>query len=690
MSNTFGRLDTRAARFLRHVMDTCPNDFKLGDFVRFRIPKRPLDHQQMKLKVGGTFEERLPLVIHLNIRQNIAEKVLAIIAQFKIALDPPKSRMEQYSIISDLELSEEGRKLVEEIESYSMMHKDRVDKSVKELAEVWESAAGIPEEPQPSAIKTTLLPHQKQALWFMKEREKNPFSGELEDKFNLFEIEDEGESTIFRNRITGTESAKMPTSHAMGGILADEMGLGKTLTVIAHIVATMPEAKAFGNRRPKFVNDQLRKHYRATLLVVKTSLLEGTWDPELKKHVKKNKLKVYQFHGNNRDPDLSDYDIVLTTYGILQSEMSRNRLKSPLLNNEWFRIVLDEAHEIRNRTKGSAIACRSIASDKRWALSGTPIQNSLHDFGSLVAFLGVPGLESVKDFDRLVIAPFLSDDGFALSRLSLLRDIIQIRRLKQSVLLDLPPKVEKQVGLVFEQKEKDCYDALFGAIHRKVKQMEEKNDASAPQLNMRVFALITKLRRFCTHKQEMLGEEELKFLETVQRGTTRPAEEENDDDEYEEDANEIKKGAIAFLSFLHADQADYCIICDGMIVQDVDESETDSPQSAILCQVLRSCWSVICDDCFPSYKANLKFLENTKYMQCQHCQSTHADDFVAVLRQDFEEYLERQRTIKGNKSLAKAQSVYTGPSMKVKTLLSHIETCKKWETNHPGEQLLKT
>jgi SNF2 family DNA or RNA helicase len=430
------------------------------------------------------------------------------------------------------------------------------------------------------------------------------------------------------------------------------------------------EAISFGRRNTIVENDRPVKPCRATLLIVKTSLLEGTWEPELKKHVHDKRLKVFTFHGNNRhSANLSDYDIVLTTYGIVYSEQSKKGLNSPLYKNKWFRVVLDEAHEIRNRTKGSAIACRMICSDRRWALSGTPIQNSLHDFGSLVAFLKVPGLETAKDFVRLIIEPFFSGDGFALSTLTLLRDTIQIRRLKSSVLLNLPPQVKTNQALVFEPKEQESYNILFSGIHRKVAQMEKKGNSTAPQLNLRVFALITKLRRFCTHKKELLGESELKYLEAVQTRNALPAGDKNedtdgteqleeDDEDYKDD-EKIKNDALAIMRYLYDDNADNCEICTGKIIPDGEDLENDNYQSDILCRVLR-CGIVICDDCFPAYEANLKLAPNRKRIHCEHCKETHPPEFYSILRSEFQEHLEQQRAIKRNKTLSKSNIVYTG------------------------------
>ncbi len=136
---------------------------------------------------------------------------------------------------------------------------------------------------------------------------------------------------------------------------------------------------------------------RAKTLVVVPLTLLSQWYDEIKQHSKLNSLSAHkveiqyflnqnlfiQYYGNARGGiDLSLYDVVITTYGVLTSEFSRTRGPAasktrPLYNYEWYRIVLDESHYIKGRTICAAKACFELKGRNKWCLTGTPIQVSM-------------------------------------------------------------------------------------------------------------------------------------------------------------------------------------------------------------------------------------------------------------------------------------------------------------------------
>lgn len=217
--------------------------------------------------------------------------------------------------------------------------------------------------PTPKAMKSTLMEHQKIALtWLLK----------------------------------------MEQSNAKGGILADEMGLGKTVQALALILANPS-------------SDPLRK----TTLIVAPVALMRQWEKEIERHVKPHhRLKVFIYHGPTGKKATWDilrtYDIVLTTFGTLASELAqkddrakqedaqreqqeapnkRRRGNQPLslLGREcmWYRVILDEAQCIKNRATLTSRAANDLQSQYRLAMTGTPMMNSVDELFSLIRFLKI-------------------------------------------------------------------------------------------------------------------------------------------------------------------------------------------------------------------------------------------------------------------------------------------------------------
>lgn len=236
----------------------------------------------------------------------------------------------------------------------------------------------LPEMEADPCILTPLLRHQKQGLHFMTARETERNSEDGEDESSLWKpnVRPNGQR-MFVNVITGNEERARP-SPALGGILADVMGLGKTLMVLSLIVGSLEQAQLFAKGRPprrQDVNDfELVRNSKATLLVSPLSTV-ANWEEQIKAHVKSDTISFYIYHGSNRIKDvdeLAKYDLVITTYSVVSSEFSRSRSYSPLQLTHWFRVVLDEAHSIREQTTLQSKGVCALSAQRRWAVTGTP------------------------------------------------------------------------------------------------------------------------------------------------------------------------------------------------------------------------------------------------------------------------------------------------------------------------------
>ncbi|EPE05019.1 snf2 family helicase [Ophiostoma piceae UAMH 11346] len=254
----------------------------------------------------------------------------------------------------------------------------------------------VTEDGTVESIKVRLLPHQVEGVKWMRGRELGP---------------------VKRGRVP------------KGGILADDMGLGKTLQSLALIVT---------NPKPSKDSPAWKKHYEridgATLVVAPLALIRQ-WEAEIKEKVSSDKpLKVCVHHGPQRSvrpKELAQYDVVITTYQILVSEHghSNDSLKSGCFGLNWYRVILDEAHSIKNRNAKMTKACCALSSEFRWCLTGTPMQNNLDELQSLIKFLRITPYDNLTEWRAHIDAPLKNGRGYlAIRRLhSLLRCFMKRR-----------------------------------------------------------------------------------------------------------------------------------------------------------------------------------------------------------------------------------------------------------------------
>jgi SNF2 family DNA or RNA helicase len=206
-----------------------------------------------------------------------------------------------------------------------------------------------------------------------------------------------------------------------GGFLCDEMGLGKTVQLIATMLA---------NPKPR------------TLIVVPKSIV-GQWCSEIERFAPS--LSVASFDGAKRHlPDVLP-DVVVAPYSILAQRYGC--APCPLLKYQWDRVILDEAHEIRNRKSKVHVACRALNSTIRWVVTGTPVFNSMKDFVALCSFLGFPQAAVQGHTDAI-------------------REAMVLRRTKDDVSkfnkrLELPPCDFQNVELEMHPEEHDLYLDVF-------------------------------------------------------------------------------------------------------------------------------------------------------------------------------------------------------------------------------------
>ncbi|MEZ4226414.1 MAG: DEAD/DEAH box helicase [Polyangiaceae bacterium] len=262
--------------------------------------------------------------------------------------------------------------------------------------------------------------------------------------------------------------------HGVGGVLADDMGLGKTLQTIALLA----------------VEKEARRMDLPTLVVVPTSLVHG-WKQQIRQFAPHLRVKV--LHGKKRHDTwdkLGQADVVLTTYSVLWRDLDKFR------QQQWHYVILDEAQAIKNARSQASRAARSLDARHRLALTGTPVENNLDELWSLFDFV-LPGLLGSAQGFRTGFRHPIEREGNE-SRLLALRARVSpfvMRRLKETVARDLPPKTELVRHVELSGDQRDLYESIRVAAHSEVRTAIRKQGFEASSIM--ILDALTKLRQVC-------------------------------------------------------------------------------------------------------------------------------------------------------------------------------------------------
>uniref|UniRef100_UPI00266FE4C1 DEAD/DEAH box helicase n=1 Tax=Holdemania filiformis TaxID=61171 RepID=UPI00266FE4C1 len=264
--------------------------------------------------------------------------------------------------------------------------------------------------------------------------------------------------------------------YGFGGILADDMGIGKTLQMIA----VLEDARLQGEGG-------------CSLVVTPASLILN-WQAEIRRFAPQ--LKCGCVHGTLKERQdtlaaADDFDVLITSYDYVKRDEA---LYQPLA---FQYLVLDEAQAIKNQRTKSAQAVKQIQARHRFALTGTPIENSLAELWSIFDFL-MPGyLFSYAQFKENYELPIVRYDDE--ERLTLLKKLVSpfiLRRVKQDVLKELPEKTESVLQIEFSEAEKKLYQASLQQIQTQLTQtLDQQTNAGSSKIM--ILAMLTRLRQIC-------------------------------------------------------------------------------------------------------------------------------------------------------------------------------------------------
>ncbi|WP_030156304.1 DEAD/DEAH box helicase [Glycomyces sp. NRRL B-16210] len=258
-----------------------------------------------------------------------------------------------------------------------------------------------------------------------------------------------------------------------GVILADDMGLGKTLQSIGLLV---------------------RRAGNAPHLVVCPTSLVGNWQREIARFAPQ--LSVHLHHGPSRSRTpgpLTEADVVVTSYSIALRDLR-------LLRSITFdTIVIDEAQAIKNHRSRTAGAVRDLTGRVRVALTGTPVENHLAELWSISEFVNPGLLGGQADFKRRFADPIeIGRDPVSAATLRARIDPVVLRRMKEDVAADLPPKIEAVVACTMTDEQSGLYKEA-------IREAFDEGLGDGITRRGRVLKLLTRLKQICNHPAQYVG-----------------------------------------------------------------------------------------------------------------------------------------------------------------------------------------
>ncbi|WP_306554842.1 DEAD/DEAH box helicase [Acidovorax sp.] len=271
-------------------------------------------------------------------------------------------------------------------------------------------------------------------------------------------------------------------AQGLGGILADDMGLGKTAQALAHVLAEKEAGRLI----------------RPALVVLPTSLLFN-WQAEATRMAPG--LRVLALHGASRGQrylQIADHDLVLTTYPLLWRDVEA------LAAEPFHLLILDEAQMVKNAGSRSARALRKLQAPHLLCLTGTPLENHLGELWAQFDFL-MPGfLGDVRSFNARWRKP-IEENGETL-RAQLLSQRVRpfiLRRRKQDVATELPPRTEVIQRVQLQGKQRELYEAVRTTADKQVRRALERQSFDGAQIT--ILDALLKLRQVCCDPRLVKG-----------------------------------------------------------------------------------------------------------------------------------------------------------------------------------------
>ncbi|KAG9246506.1 SNF2 family N-terminal domain-containing protein [Calycina marina] len=571
----------------------------------------------------------------------------------------------------------------------------------------------VPAAEPAESFAMDLRHYQKQALHWMMSKEKDQKDENRETsmhplweeyKWPTKDMDDKDlptfvdQHSFYVNLYSGDLSLKFPTQdqHCLGGILADEMGLGKTIEMMSLIHSHKSDiamnAQSVGVSVPISVNSLPRLPSRmdaiesapCTTLVVAPMSLLAQWQSEAENASKDGTMKSIVYYGTEKTANLRALccaanaaaapNVIITSYGVVLSEFNQVAARDGdrgggLFSLKYFRVILDEAHLIKNRNAKSSKACYEIESEHRWVLTGTPIVNRLEDLFSLVRFLRVEPWNNFSFWKTFITVPFESKNFMrALDVVQTVLEPLVLRRTKDmktlsgEALVPLPPKTVHIVEIELSKPEREVYDHIFTRAKRTFAANLEAGTVMKAYTS--IFAQILRLRQSCCHP----------ILTRSQNLVTD-----------EEEAGELADAASGFADdmdlqsliarFTSAtdDSANTNAFRAHVLEQILDEADNECPicsEQPMIEHTVTGCWHSACKKCLLDYITHQT--DKGNILRCPSCREViNTRDIFEVAKDDSD-----ADSLSGKPKIT-LQRLGSNSSAKISALLSSLKALRK-------------
>ena len=437
--------------FSKFFMDTLPLFEILG--INIILPKN----------LNKIFKPKLSLEIAANKNEKSYLTFNDIVKfDWKVVLGSTNCSIEEFN-----ELVEKSRGLVKIANDYVILDENETKTLIKHIAK-------LPQKLNKNELLKAVLSKQinyaevevDDNINNMLENLNNNIDVDIPENLNaqLRPYQEVGFSWLVQNIKTG-----------FGSILADDMGLGKTLQVLTTVLYLKN-------------NGMLSKG--KILIVAPTSLLTN-WQQEINRFTPT--LSSYIYHGSSRKFPDKEYDIYLTSYGVIRRDVEKFN------EQKWFLTVVDEAQNIKNPNTQQTLAVKSIKSRNKIALSGTPVENRLSEYWSIFDFINKGYLTSLKKFRENYIVPIEKErNQNVLDNFKLITRPFILRRLKsdKNIINDLPDKITNDIYCSLTKNQAAIYKETLDTL------ILELDKSDGIQRKGIVLKLINSLKQICNHPSQ--------------------------------------------------------------------------------------------------------------------------------------------------------------------------------------------